>query len=147
MPSLAVRAKNFFPSVIIRSPLHAMMSAKYTTLTFTGRKSGRMYRTPIAYVREGNRVLMSTAAPWHRNLTGGAPVTLRLRGHLLQGIATTVHERSVNEAIVRTLVEAIPSYAGPAGLAVMDGRVPDTEIVRSVAAGRVAIVVELDSAR
>ncbi|MEU6584207.1 nitroreductase/quinone reductase family protein [Nocardia sp. NPDC046763] len=144
MPTFVDHAKNFFPSLIIRSPFHSLMSAKYGILTFTGRKSGRIYSTPMAYVREGNRVLLSTDSPWHRNLTGGAPVTLLLRGRTVQGVATPVSDPAEGAAILRTLVDAIPSYAGPAELATENGRVPDAEIARAVTTGgRVSIAVEL----
>ncbi|MGW4125684.1 nitroreductase/quinone reductase family protein [Nocardia sp. NPDC004711] len=144
MPTFVDRAKNLFPSLIIRSPFHGIMSAKYGMLTFTGRKSGRTYTTPMAYVREGNRVLLSTDSPWHRNLAGGAPVSLLLRGRTVQGVATCVYDPVEGAAILRKLVDAIPSYAGPAELATENGRVSDAEIVRAVTeAGRVSISVEL----
>src|SRR3984893_9192727 len=72
-------AMNLVPSIIIQSPLHALMSSKYAMIEFSGRKTGRTYKTPIAYVRDGNQLLMSTDSPWHRNLAGGAQVRMRLR--------------------------------------------------------------------
>jgi hypothetical protein len=148
MPTFTDRAKNLFPALILESPLHGIMSAKYGILTFTGRKSGRIYSTPMAYVREGDRIFLSTDSPWHRNLTGGAPVTMRLRGRKTTGVATPVHDPAEGAAILRKLVDAIPSYAGPAGLAKEDGRVSDAEIERSVTTGgRVSIVVALDAVR
>jgi nitroimidazol reductase NimA-like FMN-containing flavoprotein (pyridoxamine 5'-phosphate oxidase superfamily) len=147
LPTFIDRAKNLFPTLIIRSPLHGLMSTKYGMLSFTGRKSGRQYTTPMAYVREGDRVYLSTDSPWHRNLTGGAPVTMRLRGRNVTGTATPIPDPIEGAAILRKLVDAIPSYAGPAGLAKENGRVTDDEIARSVTTGgRVSIVVALDTA-
>jgi hypothetical protein len=48
-------------------------------ITFTGRKSGQTYTTPISYAREGSVVTAFTGAKWSRNLAGGAPVTLRIK--------------------------------------------------------------------
>lgn len=147
MPTFFDRAKNVVPALIIKSPMHRLMSDKYAILTFTGRKSGRVYTTPMAYVRDGNRVLLSTDSPWHRNLEGGAPVKMRIRGHNVTGTATPVKSAEEAAVVLRTLVDAIPSYAGPAGLAKEDGRVSDAEIRRSVTeGGRVSLVVELDGA-
>jgi deazaflavin-dependent oxidoreductase (nitroreductase family) len=144
MPSTADRLKNLFPTLILRSPFHGILSGRYAIIEFTGRKSGRRYATPIAYVREGDRVLISTDSPWWRNLVGGAPVRLRLRGRTVAGTATAVTDRDEAAAIVRRLVDAIPSYAGPAGMTREGGRVADDEIDRAVARGRIAIRVELE---
>lgn len=47
-----------------------------------GRRSGRLVSTPVNYVRDGTS-LWTVSLPerqWWRNLRGGAPVTLRLKG-------------------------------------------------------------------
>lgn len=143
MPS----AMNLFPSLIIRSPFHPIMSSRYAIIEFTGRKTGRTYKTPIAYVRDGDRLLMSTDSRWYRNLSGGARVRVRLRGHLVTGTADTVTDPEQAATILRRLVDAIPSYSRPAGLARKDGHVSDGEIARAVAEGRVSIEVKLEAAR
>jgi deazaflavin-dependent oxidoreductase (nitroreductase family) len=136
---------NTFPSMIIRSPLHAIMSSKYAIIEFRGRKSGRIYRTPVAYVRDGDRILMSTDSPWYRNVAGGAPVRMVVRGRTVVGTADTVTDADASAAILRKLVDAIPSYSRPAGLAREEGRVSDAEIRRAIAAGRVSIEIRLDA--
>ncbi len=138
--------KNIFPSLIIKSPFHGIMSSKYAIIEFSGRKTGRTYKTPVAYVRDGDRLLMSTDSPWYRNLSGGAQVRLRLRGHMVTGTADTVTDPDQSAAILRRLVDAIPSYARPAGLAREEGHVSDGEISRAVAEGRVSIEVKLAAA-
>lgn len=140
MPSKLV---NTFPTIIMRSPLHAIVSSKYTIIEFTGRKSGKTYRTPVAYVRDGDQLLLSTDSRWYRNLAGGAPVRLLLRGRTVTGQARPVTDPDRSAAILRKLVDAIPSYSRPAGLAKENGHVSDDEIRRSIAAGRVAIEVDL----
>lgn len=74
----------------LRSPLHGMISGHVMLITFTGRRSGRRYTTPVSYARDGETVYCFTDAPWWKNLRGGAPVTLRLRGHDLKGMAEAV---------------------------------------------------------
>jgi hypothetical protein len=63
-------------STVIRSPLHGMVSKSIMLITFTGRKSGKTYTTPISYTRNDDLVTAFTHAKWVRNLDGGAPVTL-----------------------------------------------------------------------
>lgn len=139
------RLKNAFPSLILQSPLNGIMSDKYAIIEFTGRKTGTVYRTPIAYVREGDTLLMSTDSRWWRNLQGGAPVSVILRGKKVSGKGWAIENTVRGAEILRTLVDAIPTYAKPADLSKVNGRVSDEEIHRAVTeAGRVSIEVHLE---
>lgn len=86
------RLINAVPSLVLASPAHGVLSRRYALLEFTGRRSGRTYRTPVAYVREGSRVLLSTDSLWWRNLADRAVVRLRLRGHVVTGSARVVND-------------------------------------------------------
>ena len=77
-------------SALLRSPLHGMASRSVMLITFTGRKSGKTYTTPISYARDGDRVTAFTGAKWSRNLAGGAPVTLQIKNKEYQGQANVV---------------------------------------------------------
>ena len=79
-------------STVLRSPVHGMVSKSIMLITFTGRKSGKTYTTPISYTRNGNLVTAFTHAKWARNLDGGAPVTLTIKNKALQGQATVVSD-------------------------------------------------------
>jgi deazaflavin-dependent oxidoreductase (nitroreductase family) len=46
----------------------------------TGRKTGRSYRQPVSYVRDGTVLLTPGGGKWKFNLTDGKPVRIRLRG-------------------------------------------------------------------
>jgi deazaflavin-dependent oxidoreductase (nitroreductase family) len=72
---------------ILRSPLHRLVSEELLLLTFTGRKSGRQYTTPVGYTRDGDSLLLTTESPWQRNLRGGADVVVRLQGRRLRARA------------------------------------------------------------
>lgn len=74
------RLTNAAPMSVLHSPVHRLMSGRYAVIEFTGRRSGRTYRTPIAYVRDGSRVLLSTDSSWSCNLPDRPEVRLRLRG-------------------------------------------------------------------
>ena len=71
-PRVLMRAMNAVPRLVLRSPLHGLMDGKVLLLGFVGRRSGRRYTTPMSYVRAGDEVLMTTEAPWWKNLAGGA---------------------------------------------------------------------------
>ena len=68
----------------LRSPLHGGMSRRLLLITFPGRKSGKQYTTPISYVQHGDTLLLGVGGRWWKNLRGGVPVQVRLRGVLPQ---------------------------------------------------------------
>lgn len=67
---------------LLRSPVHMLWSDSLMLITFTGRKSGKTFTTPVRYISSGDKVYAFTAKEnqWWRNLRGGAPVVLRTRG-------------------------------------------------------------------
>jgi deazaflavin-dependent oxidoreductase (nitroreductase family) len=67
-------------ALLLRSPLHGLMSARLMLLSFTGRKSGRRYRIPVGYVQDGTSLLLTTKAGWQKNFRSETPVRVRLRG-------------------------------------------------------------------
>lgn len=78
--------------LVLRSPMHGMVSNYLMLITFTGRKTGKMYTTPVSYSQHDDQVTVFTHANWWNNLRGGAPVSLHIRGRDLQGIAQPVAE-------------------------------------------------------
>ena len=80
--------------LLLRSPLHGLLSANLMLIGFTGRKSGRRYVTPVRYVRAGEMIRCFTTkeTKWWRNLQGGAEVTLRLRGRDLACHAVAIDD-------------------------------------------------------
>lgn len=77
---------------VLRSPLHGMVSNYLTLITFTGRKSGKHYTTPVSYYQQEDTVFIFTHANWWKNLRGGVPVTIRLRGRDYPGMAEVIVE-------------------------------------------------------
>lgn len=77
---------------LLRSSLHGIASGNLMLVTFTGRKSGKTYTTPVRYVRKGEDILCFTAPaiPWWRNLTGGAEVDLLIEGKTGRYLATAL---------------------------------------------------------
>jgi hypothetical protein len=86
---------------VLRSPLHGIASRSVMLITFTGRKSGKTYITPISYLREGDTVTAFSHARWTKNLAGGALVTLNIKNKEYQGRATLVIDDK--ETIAREL--------------------------------------------
>lgn len=76
--------------LVLRSPVHGVVSKTVLLITFTGRKSGKTYITPVSYSQDGDQVSIFTHANWWKNLRGGAQVRLCMQGRELQGLAEPV---------------------------------------------------------
>jgi hypothetical protein len=68
--------------LVLRSPLHFLLSGSLMLITFTGRKSGRRFTTPVRYIETDDviRCFTSRENQWWRNVRGGADVVLRIAG-------------------------------------------------------------------
>jgi deazaflavin-dependent oxidoreductase (nitroreductase family) len=96
---------------LLRSPLHRVMSSSTMLLTFTGRKSGRTYTTPVNYVRYGEDLLVvgSKEHSWWKNLRGGAPVIVRVRGWEMRAEAEAFEGEEAEEGFL-AVIRAVPAY-------------------------------------
>ena len=61
---------------MLRSPMHSLVSKSVLLISFTGRKSGKPYTTPVSYSQSGDQVIIFTHAEWWKNLRSDTPVTL-----------------------------------------------------------------------
>lgn len=77
---------------ILHSPVHGVISKTIMDITFTGRKSGKQFTTPVSYSQQRGQVYVFTHATWWKNLRGGAPVTMCIRGQEFRGVAEPVAE-------------------------------------------------------
>ena len=92
---------NAIATTILRSPWHRMRSDHLLLLTFTGRKSGKAFTTPLRYVQEGETLrLLVVRSPWWKNLVGEATVRVLLRGQMRTGTAEVLPEED-GEVVVK----------------------------------------------
>ena len=82
------------------------MSGSVLLVTFTGRRSGKRFTTPVRYVKDGNtiRSFSSPAAQWWRNFEGGADVDIVIKGKAVKMRAT------LNEADEETRMRLVSDY-------------------------------------
>jgi deazaflavin-dependent oxidoreductase (nitroreductase family) len=88
VPPIVNRTMKF----VLRSPMHGIVDKKILLITFTGRKSGKTYTTPVSYSQSDGQVVVFTHADWWKNLRGDVPVMLHIRGRELQGLAEPIAE-------------------------------------------------------
>jgi hypothetical protein len=66
---------------LLRTPgLSRAVGGRLVTLYVVGRKSGRRYTVPVAYIRRDRDLLIGTPFGWGRNLRSGEPVEILLKG-------------------------------------------------------------------
>jgi deazaflavin-dependent oxidoreductase (nitroreductase family) len=66
---------------LLRTPLLCRLIGKRLLIVYVvGRKSGRHYTVPVAYIRQDGALLIGTPFGWVRNLRTGEPVDIRLKG-------------------------------------------------------------------
>jgi deazaflavin-dependent oxidoreductase (nitroreductase family) len=125
-----------------------MVDKTVLLITFTGRKSGKSYTTPVSYAQNGDQVTIFTHANWWKNLrsgnSNGAPVTLRIRGRELQGLAEPVAvDKQAVAAGLTTHLREVPSDARYYGVTFDDHKNPRAEEVEKAAQTVVMIRVRL----
>lgn len=99
---------------LLNSPLHGLVSKMYMVVTFTGRKSGKTYQTPVEYFPVGKDgtigFLTQGSRVWWRNLQDGAAVSLRVRGQDMRGTSRTTLDDPA--AYTAALTAYLTRYAG-----------------------------------
>lgn len=146
MPLLdkALGALNGFPIMLLQSPIHGVMSKSVVLLTFTGRKSGKTYKIPVNYLRDGDLILATTDSGWWRNFRDGGAVTLHLQGQPYAGTAEAITDEAACIEGLEAMLRRYPGYGkwanvknGP------DGQPRREDVVQAVRDGRVLIRIRL----
>jgi deazaflavin-dependent oxidoreductase (nitroreductase family) len=91
---------NTIATTILRSPWHRLRSNRLLLLTFTGRKSGKEFTTPLRYVQEGEILRLIVVYPWWKNLVEKPKVRVLLRGQMRSGTAEVLPEED-GEVVVK----------------------------------------------
>lgn len=84
-PFLNAMVKAFLKTPVLQTALGKQLAL----LSFTGRRSGKLYTIPISYERRDDSVLMLTkrTRSWWRNFESQPAVELRLAGKTVKGTA------------------------------------------------------------
>ncbi len=140
-------AKNWYNPIVrrvLRSPLHGVMSGQVLLITFTGRRSGREYTTPVNYTQHGDSLLLTTqrSRAWWRNLIGGAPVTLWLRGREYRATAEAQIDAATTAADLLAISRQVPAMQRHIGITLDDtGEPTDRAPLAGAAAQMITIRV------
>ena len=125
---LAYRLINALLKAVLRSSLHPLFSEKVLLLTFAGRRSGRLYTVPLSYIGNGPSLVCFTCKSWSvwwKNLQGGTPVRIRLRGRELGGRALAITRGETMTENLGAFLSRYPATAYRYGVCLDASNLPD----------------------
>jgi len=137
--------------LMLRSPLHGILSSALLLITYRGRKSGKEYTLPTQYARDGRSIYIVVGAAeqktWWRNLKDGAPVQLTLESKTLPAKATLLDHQDAAQSIAKALhlyLQRFPALAKSYQVRTeADGRF-NTEDIQNASQSVTMMLVELD---
>jgi hypothetical protein len=65
---------------VLSLPFPTPLGRRLMVVTLTGRKTGRIYRQPVSYVKDGDTLLTPGGGAWTRNLREDTAVPARING-------------------------------------------------------------------
>ena len=105
-PPILYRIVNPTLRALLRSPLARFAPDGLALITFTGRRTGRTYTTPVGTHRDGQDRVVFTDSPWYRNLEGGRSARLRVGGETVEGPTTVIADADEWAGYMRRRLEA-----------------------------------------
>ena len=131
LPEFLFPLINAFMKLLLKSPIHSLLSKEIMVLEFQGRKSGKKIQTPVSYTIAGNEVRCFTTKDggwWHnfRNTqTKPLTVSVLIAGHSSTGSAIALHSNEPEIAKeLQTFLVAIPGNAAYHGIKLDQSRRP-----------------------
>jgi deazaflavin-dependent oxidoreductase (nitroreductase family) len=103
-----MRAVNVPMRAALSLPFATPLNANLMLISYTGRKTGKAYRQPVSYARDGEVLLTPGGGRWTLNLTGGRPVRIRLRGRDVAARAELVTDAAEVERLLGVIAEKNP---------------------------------------
>lgn len=109
-----MRAVNVPMRAVLGLPFPTPLSANLMLISYTGRKSGKAYRQPVSYARDGDTLLTPGGGRWTLNLADGGqprPVRIKVRGRDLPATADLVTDPAEVERLLGVITRENPRAA------------------------------------
>lgn len=92
-------------------PFPTPLSRRLMLAYLTGRRTGRHYRQPLSYVRDGDQLLTPGGGRWTSNVVDGRPVLLKVGGRDRTARPEFIRDPGRVETLLDTIAQASPSTA------------------------------------
>lgn len=96
---------------VLGLPFATPLSGNLMLISYTGRKTGKAYRQPVSYVRDGETLLTPGGGKWKLNLADGRPVRIRLRGRDVTARPEVVSDPAEVERLIGVITTKNPRAA------------------------------------
>ncbi|HYP40548.1 MAG TPA: nitroreductase family deazaflavin-dependent oxidoreductase [Chloroflexia bacterium] len=128
----------------LRSAKPGKLAESVLLLTFTGRKSGKEFTTPVGYTQHGDTLTVFTGRPWWKNLQERPNVRVWVRGRDLDGVAQVMTDNAeVARAAQAFIAEQGAKNAQRIGLLVARGCQPTYQELLEATRDRVVILIKV----
>ena len=132
--------------ILLRSRLHTLVSQNSLLITLTGCKTGRDYSLPVNYLQDGDTlyIISKRSRTWWRNLRGGKPVRVWLRGRQVDGTGLTDEKYATVLETLKNLFQNHPENSRYFGVCLESNNQPYGQDLGRLAQERVLVKVVLD---
>ncbi len=103
-----MRVVNVPMRILLSLPVRTPLGGQLMLIYYTGRKTGRSYRQPLSYVRDGQTLLTPGGGRWTLNLTDGQSVRIRLKGRDLLARPELVADPAEIDRLLALMARANP---------------------------------------
>jgi F420H(2)-dependent quinone reductase len=95
--------------LVLGLPVPTPLGRNLMLAFIVGRKTGRLYRQPVSYVRDGDALLTPGGGKWKLNLVAGTPVRISLRGRDISANPELVSDVDEVGKLLQTLAAGNPA--------------------------------------
>ena len=127
----AQRLVNLLVRGLLRTPgLSRIIGTRLVILYVVGRRSRKRYSIPVAYLAQGDDLLIGTSSGWGHNLRTGEPVAIRLSGRRCWADVQIGTEESEVVLAYAHMARANPTFARFNSIRVGENGEPDQDDLR-----------------
>jgi deazaflavin-dependent oxidoreductase (nitroreductase family) len=118
-----MRLVNVPMRLVLGLPVPTPLGGRLMLVWITGRKTGRVYRQPLSYVRDGKTLLSPGGGRWKLNLQDGRTVRIRLGGRDFSARPELISETGEIERLLADMTKVNPRVQAFTGIRLgPDGR-------------------------
>lgn len=131
-----MRAVNVPMRTVLGLPFPTPLGGNLMLISYTGRKTGRAYRLPVSYARDGDALLTPGGGRWTLNFRDGRPVRLRIRGRDVTARPELVADPAELERLLGVIARENPRAARFVPIPRLpDGRLDPEALATAIAHG------------
>lgn len=94
---------------LLALPLNTPASRRLMLVEITGRRTGKVYRQPLSYARDGTTLLTPGGGRWSLNLLDRPQVRIRLAGRKVSALAELVTDLDQVEHLLEVVANSNPA--------------------------------------